>query len=176
MAKKKKMAERGSVTSLVLKLQARGLRNKEIAEKAGVSPSYISVVLRKAGLSRLYQGKRGPGRPTKAARGVSGETPYKLAGRKLKAMRQRAGWTQKEVSTKVGITEGFLSFLESGTKQGSLDTYIDLSRLYQYPLEDLFRGGKEIRESKRPSIYLDGLSKAEIKAVKQVVRALRAKG
>jgi DNA-binding XRE family transcriptional regulator len=78
------------------------------------------------------------------------------------------------VVKKIGITEGFLSFLESGTKQGSLDTYIDLCRLYDYPLHDLFHEAAKIKVSKIPSIALDGLSKHEIKIVKKIVHALRA--
>lgn len=103
-------------------------------------------------------------------------TPYAVAGRKIKELRKARGWTQKEVVKKIGITEGFLSFLESGTKQGSLDTYIDLCNLYDYPLHDLFQEAAKIKTSKVPSIALDGLSGHEIKIIKKIVHALRANG
>ena len=105
------------------------------------------------------------------------ESSYKIAGRHLKRLRQEKGWTQKEVAEKVDITEGFLSFLESGTKQGSLDTYIALGGLLGIALPDLFKDGtaapKKFR--KAPSVSLDGLSAHEIRIIKQTVRALRAR-
>ena len=104
------------------------------------------------------------------------ETAYKVAGRHLKRLRQEKGWTQKEVAEKVDITEGFLSFLESGTKQGSLDTYLRLGSLLDISLPDLFKDGQPQKKArKHPSVSLDGLSAHEIKIVKQTVRALRAR-
>lgn len=100
---------------------------------------------------------------------------YKIAGAKLKTLRREKGWTQKEVAEKANITEGFLSFLESGTKQGSLDTYLDLCRLYDFSLPELFDGGKELKSQKVPSVSLDGLNAHEIKIIKQTIRALRAR-
>ena len=103
-------------------------------------------------------------------------TPYAVAGRKIKELRKAKGWTQKEVVKKIGITEGFLSFLESGTKQGSLDTYIALCRLYEYPLHELFHDNVKVKTPRIPSIALDGLTKNEIRIVKKIVHALRANG
>jgi transcriptional regulator with XRE-family HTH domain len=104
------------------------------------------------------------------------ESAYKVAGRHLKRLRQENGWTQKEVAEKVDITEGFLSFLESGTKQGSLDTYIRLGALLDISLPELFRDGQPAKKGrKHPTVSLDGLSAHEIKIIKQTIRALRAR-
>jgi transcriptional regulator with XRE-family HTH domain len=101
------------------------------------------------------------------------ETPYKVAGFKLKQLRLERGYSQKEVAGAVDITEGFLSFLESGTKQGSLDTYIALSDLFEYPLPDLFDSGKPLRILKGPTVSLIGLSNKEANLIRATVRALR---
>ena len=99
---------------------------------------------------------------------------YKIAGRHIKRLRQEKGWTQREVAEKIDITEGFLSFLESGTKQGSLDTYIALCRLFQYPLWKLLKGGQEPDRSRPRTLALNGLSRHQVKVVQQVVREFRA--
>jgi transcriptional regulator with XRE-family HTH domain len=104
------------------------------------------------------------------------ETAYKVAGRNIKKLRHLKGWTQKEVAEKLDITEGFLSFLESGTKQGSLDTYINLSDLLNVSLPDLFRDGQASPKArKEPTISLEGLSAHEMRLIRQTIRALRSK-
>ena len=101
---------------------------------------------------------------------------YKIAGRHIKRLRQEKGWTQREVAEKIDITEGFLSFLESGTKQGSLDTYIALGDLLGMALPDLFKDGEaKLKLRRHPTVSLDGLSGHEIKIIKQTIRALRAR-
>jgi transcriptional regulator with XRE-family HTH domain len=101
---------------------------------------------------------------------------YKVAGMKLRALRQERGWTQKEVADSLAITEGFLSFLESGTKQGSLDTYIALAELYHIALPDLFDPSKQRNLGKEQVLILSGLSPKAVRLVKETVRALRSKG
>ncbi len=104
---------------------------------------------------------------------VANASPYKLAGAKLKALRKFKGFTQREVSTKIGITEGFLSFLETGTKQGSLDTYIALAQIYGTPLHSLFNDGLPAPKTDTDSIQVGGLRPAQKRLIQLLVREMR---
>jgi putative transcriptional regulator len=98
---------------------------------------------------------------------------YRLAGARLKALRRSKGWTQKEVAKKLDITEGFLSFLESGTKQGSLDTYIGLSKLYGRPLHELFLPDGKVTLKVAPGISLEGIHKSHATLLRRTAAVMR---
>jgi transcriptional regulator with XRE-family HTH domain len=101
---------------------------------------------------------------------------YTQAGKRLKDLRKQAGLTQEDLAEKAGITPAFLSYLENGRKKGSLDTYAKLAAGLGVELGQVFvePGTKEKRY---PEIPLNlGLSVAEAKAVRQLVKTLRKGG
>jgi putative transcriptional regulator len=89
-----------------------------------------------------------------------------VAGKKMKDLRKLAGKTQTEVSRDLGITEGFLSFLESGSKTGSLDTYISIANYFNFPLSDLFDQEKEVKQN---AFILGGLTSKQLKLIKDLI-------
>ncbi len=58
----------------------------------------------------------------------------------LKEARQRAGLTQKQVADKLGISERYYRFIESGTRSGDFeiwDTLEDLFSIHQRLLREI---------------------------------------
>lgn len=98
---------------------------------------------------------------------------YERLGRNLRAARQRAGLTQAEIADRAGLSIPFVSFLESASKKGSVDTYDRLARAIGVPVAGLFKeDGTAGRAAPGP---LDGLSATERRAVVQLLRSLRAR-
>ena len=56
----------------------------------------------------------------------------------LKEYRAKAGLTQEELAAKVGVRRETIIRLEAGKYNPSLKLAIDLSRLLETPIEDLF--------------------------------------
>ena len=71
-------------------------------------------------------------------------TPSSLAqavGRRLRELRRSregAAATLQAVAAEVGVTAGFLSMLERGTRAAHLDTLAKLAAVFGVPLADLF--------------------------------------
>ena len=104
--------------------------------------------------------------------------PYhKRLGDRLKAARAAKGWTQSELAEKTGLTPAFLSYLENGTRSGSLDSLVKLAEALSLDPEALL-GGKA--PSKKPyppipTISLEGLTTGEGRVVRQMAQSLRRK-
>ncbi len=98
---------------------------------------------------------------------------YTRLGRNLRAARLRAGLTQVEIAERAGLSTPFISFLESGSKKGSVDTYDRLARAIGIPVADLFR--EEGRSSRPAAGPLDDLASTERRAVIQLLKSLRAR-
>ena len=83
--------------------------------------------------------------------------------------------TQQELAEKASITTAFLSYVENGTRSGSLDTYIKLTEALGISMEVLFPGehAKGIFSTGEELLSLEGLSPADSRNVKNVVRSLR---
>jgi transcriptional regulator with XRE-family HTH domain len=102
---------------------------------------------------------------------------YQRLGRRLKALRQAKGWTQQELADKAELTPAFLSYLENGSRSGSLESLLKLAQALGVEPEALLAGkapaaGKGV---KHPSLSLEGLSAGEGHLVKQMARSLRKK-
>ena len=52
---------------------------------------------------------------------MTGGMTLKL-GTKIKALREITGFSQAELAAKVGVTQGFISHVESGIREPTLDT------------------------------------------------------
>ncbi len=59
----------------------------------------------------------------------------------LKAIRQWRRLTQVEVDAQTGIGQGYLSDLESGRRQGTIETLTKLAQFYAVPSAWLIAGG-----------------------------------
>ena len=61
----------------------------------------------------------------------------KNIGNTLKESRKRANLTMKVVAENLDITSGYISRIENGSSEPSLDTLIKLASIYQINIEDL---------------------------------------
>jgi transcriptional regulator with XRE-family HTH domain len=103
---------------------------------------------------------------------------YKKLGGRLREARKSKGLTQQEVAERAGLTTAFISYLENGTRKGSLDAYLKISEALGMDPESLFQNhsaGAAIFANVEPTVSLGGLSAADSKMVKNMVRSLRRK-
>lgn len=57
-------------------------------------------------------------------------------GKRLKALREDEGWTQRELAERVGLSQPYVARLESGTQQPSWDTVCRLADAMKINLEN----------------------------------------
>jgi transcriptional regulator with XRE-family HTH domain len=98
---------------------------------------------------------------------------YTELGLKIKNSRLNLGMTQLNLAEKAGISVSFLSFLESGKRKGSLETYFQIAASLGTDLSDLLKVKKTKSAFGNPR-FAD-LSIAESKAVYRLVKSLRHK-
>lgn len=105
------------------------------------------------------------------------ENAYALAGRNIRAHRTKAGLTQQVLAERADLSTAFLSFLESGRKKGSLETYDRLARALDIPLAALFHAParKAPRRQEELKLSLGGLTAGERRAIYRLVNSLRLK-
>jgi len=75
------------------------------------------------------------------------DNPLRLLGRRIKEERKKKGMTQEKLAELSGISNNFISYIESGNKNASLKTIKKIADALEITLSDLFR---EISVSKKP--------------------------
>ncbi len=103
------------------------------------------------------------------------ENIYTCVGKKLRVLRTRRGLTQQIVAEKAGISTPFLSFLETGRKKGSLETYHKLALALDVGLDALFKDASSPppHPTAEYPFTLHGLSAQEKRALYQLVNTFR---
>jgi transcriptional regulator with XRE-family HTH domain len=106
---------------------------------------------------------------------------YKRLGQRLREQRHAKGLTQQELAERAGLTTAFLSYLENGSRKGSLDSYLALGNTLGLEPEALFGSDAGARTASASRygeslISLEGLSSYDTRSVQSVVRSLRRKG
>jgi transcriptional regulator with XRE-family HTH domain len=61
-------------------------------------------------------------------------------GERIKARRQELGWTQDQLATKAGISNGFLSDVENGKRSVSADNLNEIAQVLSLSLDYLMKG------------------------------------
>lgn len=61
-------------------------------------------------------------------------------GERIRARRTELGWTQEQLSTKVGISKGFLSDLENGKRKVSAENLMGIAQVLNLSLDFLMKG------------------------------------
>ena len=64
-------------------------------------------------------------------------------GARIRTRRQQLGWTQEQLSDRVGISKGFLSDLENGKRSVRAENLLDLSRALGVSIDQLMTGSKD---------------------------------
>lgn len=89
---------------------------------------------------------------------------------KLKECRLKYGYSQKQVSEKIGVSPSIVSSYETGERTPSTDVLLALSRLYNVSTDHLLG-----RQTPAPElcISLDGLTEKQIAAIVNLVDVLK---
>lgn len=64
----------------------------------------------------------------------------KEIGKRIKELRKGKGLTQLQLSEKLGITDNFLAKIEGGSKNPSIDLFIQMSELFGVSLDAIILG------------------------------------
>lgn len=143
--------------------QQRGLTLQELADRAGLSRSY---------LSEIERGKKQPSIKVLETIAsalnvslevlVSQETEGEVGlGGKLRLAREREGMTVAEVAEAVGISPGYLGEIERGQSLPAVDTLRELATVVSLPLSQALQCGTMGDKVKMLRERL-GLSRAEL--------------
>ena len=89
---------------------------------------------------------------------------------RLKQLRNKYGYSQKEVAEKLKISTSIVSGYETGERTPSIEVLLSISYLYNVSTDYLL--GKE---TKTPQVIIDtsGLSDSQIKAIKTMIDSFK---
>lgn len=92
--------------------------------------------------------------------------------KKLKALRIKYGYFQKQVADKVGVSPSIISGYETGERTPSTDVLLSLSNIYNCSVDYLL--GKQTVE---PPVIIDtdGLSDKQIQAIITLIESMKNK-
>ena len=91
---------------------------------------------------------------------------------KLKELRLKYGFSQKEVANKLDISPSIVSGYETGERTPSIDVLLSLSYLFNCSVDYLL--GKQ---TEKPQIVIDtnGLTNKQIQAIKTLIDSIKNK-
>ena len=88
-------------------------------------------------------------------------------GNNLKTLRLQNGFTQAQVTQKLGVTKSVISAYETGLRLPSYDILINISKIFRVSTDYLL-GLENIRE-----LDLSGLTEEEIQALLNLIKAMK---
>ncbi len=88
-------------------------------------------------------------------------------GLRLKELRQTKRMTQKQVAERLKLGVSTVSGYENNTKTPSLETLIDLARLYNVSTDYL------LGVDNRPMLYLDGFTPKQARLIRELLDSFR---
>ena len=99
----------------------------------------------------------------------------KLLGRRIKSLRQARGYTQEQLAELIDINAKYLSSIERGAENPTLDLFLRLAKGLRVDLYEIFQFEHEGEQPERLRKKLEGLM-AEIneEELARVVRVLEA--
>lgn len=92
--------------------------------------------------------------------------------KRLQELRMKYGYSQKEVSEKIGISPSVVSGYESGERTPSTQVLLSLAYLYGCSTDYLL--GKQ-NDNTHLVLDVSGLSDKQINAIKNIVEAIKEK-
>ncbi|MDD2230203.1 MAG: helix-turn-helix transcriptional regulator [Candidatus Cloacimonetes bacterium] len=99
-----------------------------------------------------------------------------LLGARIKEVRRRVGLSQDQLAEKVGIESKYLSRIEVGKRQPSLETLGLIADSLHVEMKELFDYSHHDNESTSPKGIekaLEGASKEELRLVYKLIKAVR---
>jgi len=103
---------------------------------------------------------------------------YKRVGQRLKELRQQNRLTQSQLAEAVGCSDGFISQVERGICNPSLEFLVQLSTLYHLPIDHLLLGSAfvlpEIQIDASIKERMEKASPATLQAISDMIDILLA--
>jgi transcriptional regulator with XRE-family HTH domain len=100
----------------------------------------------------------------------------KRLGRRLQRLRRGRGWTQEQLAERIDINPKYLSSVERGEENPTLDLLLRLAEGLQVELPELFQYAHEGESRERLRQQVEGLiahlSEEELRRVVRVLEAL----
>ena len=97
-----------------------------------------------------------------------------MIGARVKEVRTRKGFTQEELSEKMGINPKYLSSIERGKENPTLNTLIKLSESLDIDLSEIFSFVQIEDPGVSKSMIISLLDEADNEQLKQIFRILSA--
>lgn len=89
---------------------------------------------------------------------------------KIKSLRKKYGYSQKDVAKKLGVSPSIVSGYETGERTPSTDILLSLSYLYNCST-DFLLGKRTV--SNENLINVEGLNKKQIKAINDLIESIK---
>ena len=89
-------------------------------------------------------------------------------GKRLKALRTKSGYTQKELAQKLGLTKSVISAYENDLRLPSLDILVALSRIFRVTTDYLLGVQKDEKQ-----LDLSGLNDEEFNVLIKLIQIMR---
>jgi transcriptional regulator with XRE-family HTH domain len=97
-----------------------------------------------------------------------------MIGTRIAELRNSKGFTQEQLAGKMEISSKYLSSIERGKENPTLDTFIKLSESLGVNIEDIFRFIQIEDSAKRKSLVTSLVNKADADQLKLVYKILSA--
>lgn len=95
-----------------------------------------------------------------------------MIGMRIAELRNSKGFTQEKLAGKMEISSKYLSSIERGKENPTLDTIIKLSESLDVNIEDIFRSLQIEDSGKRKSLVTSLINKADADQLKLVYKIL----
>jgi transcriptional regulator with XRE-family HTH domain len=95
-----------------------------------------------------------------------------MIGMRIAEIRNLKGFTQEQLAGKMEISSKYLSSIERGKENPTLDTFIKLSESLGVNIEDIFRSIQIEDSGKRKSLVTSLVNKADADQLKLVYKIL----
>ena len=92
---------------------------------------------------------------------------------KLRSLRTKYGYSQKQVAEKIGVSPSIVSGYETGERTPSTEVLLSLSYLYNTSSDYLL--GRQVN-SPESMISLDGLTDDQISAILNLIESIKKPG
>ena len=96
-----------------------------------------------------------------------------IIGKRLRTARERAGLTQAEVATVLGIAREQVSYYENGKREISLTNLMTLSNLYGYSIHHFLERESLEEEPLSIAFRTDGLNESDLEMIAWINRFIR---
>lgn len=72
---------------------------------------------------------------------------YQNAGRQIQLLRIQHGFTQKQLAEKINSSQNYISDVETGKKQPSIDYYVAVANFFNVSLDHLFSDSIKMKKN-----------------------------